>query len=253
MLAFTLISPALYAQSPCSMVLKGGVFQDFAPTAFYMKKVLVRLLGRMGANLQLEIRRPGYVPTGNGELLLQVSPLGSSLRPLRMIDPGRAEKVNGISFSSHLDDARVSERMARHAAEILAVHGYRTDIEVVHDNTAAQRGAALLLWSETSTGCLLGADRAGKKGRSSERIAKDAANDLIEDLGSAATVDRYLADQLILFAALADGASEYLIPKATGHVTSNLWLVGKILKTSATLEGNRLRVEGAGFQRRGSA
>lgn len=53
----------------------------------------------------------------------------------------------------------------------------------------------------------------------------------MDDLRTGATTDRHLADQLILFAALAKGTSEFLIPRATDHVQSNLWLVEKFLGT----------------------
>jgi RNA 3'-terminal phosphate cyclase (ATP) len=75
---------------------------------------------------------------------------------------------------------------------------------------------------------------------------------LLEDLQTQATTDRYLADQLILFAALARGTSEYLIPRTTEHVRANLWLVEKILGTKSELRGNHLRLEGIGFQKNNS-
>ena len=42
-------------------------------------------------------------------------------------------------------------------------------------------------------------------------------------------MDRHLADQLIIFAALARGTSEFLIPQLTDHVHTNIWLVDTIL------------------------
>jgi RNA 3'-terminal phosphate cyclase (ATP) len=73
---------------------------------------------------------------------------------------------------------------------------------------------------------------------------------LLEDLAAKATADRHLADQLILFAALAQGKSRYLIASLTEHVESNLWLVEKILGAKTQRRGNVLQVEGIGFQRR---
>jgi len=72
---------------------------------------------------------------------------------------------------------------------------------------------------------------------------------LLEDLEKKATTDRHLADQLILFAALARGTTEYLIPRATEHVKANLWLVENVLGAKSELRGNLLRLEGIGFQK----
>ena len=136
--------------------------------------------------------------------------------------------------------------MAEECQKLFAKRGYRARIETLWDETALQAGASLALWAKTDSGCLLGSDQAGKRGRSSENIGKYVAQNLLEDLEVGATVDRYLADQLIIYAALARGATEYIIPRLTEHVDTNLWLVEK-LGASPRLEGNTLHIEGIGY------
>jgi RNA 3'-terminal phosphate cyclase (ATP) len=121
------------------------------------------------------------------------------------------------------------------------------EVEIRQDESALQRGAALFLGVETSTGCILGADRAGKRGRRSEAIAEHVVSSLREDLAAGATVDRHLADQLILFAALAGGETRYRIPMMTDHIESNLWLVETMLGARTMREGNVITVEGIGL------
>ncbi len=247
MLAFTLLPLALHAEKTCRFSLTGGLFQDFAPSAFHMQRALIPLLRRMGAEVRLEIRRPGYVPKGGGEIFLEVKPRRLPLEPLRMPDQGSLSKITGVSLSSHLEREKVSERMASRCRELLEKRGLEAEFEVLRDSDAHQRGAALMLLAETDRGCLIGADRAGKPGRRSEIIAEFVVRSLLEDLDTGATVDRHLADQLILFAALADGLSTYRIPVLTDHIRSNLWLVEKILDARNRLEGMVLHVEGVAF------
>jgi RNA 3'-terminal phosphate cyclase (ATP) len=139
--------------------------------------------------------------------------------------------------------------MADECVGLLEKEGYTPKMEILDDRDAAQKGAALCLWAEASTGCLLGADQAGAPGRRSEGIARSVVSSLLEDLATDATTDRHLADQLILFAALAKGTTRYRIPGVTGHVQSNLWLVEKILGVKSELKGNILTIEGIGFQK----
>ncbi len=120
-------------------------------------------------------------------------------------------------------------------------------MEVVEDETAIQKGAALALWAETEIGCIIGADQAGAPGRRSEEIARFVVSSLLEDLATGATTDRHLADQLILFAALAEGSTQYRIPMMTDHIQSNLWLVGEILGVKSEQAGNLLTIHGIGF------
>jgi RNA 3'-terminal phosphate cyclase (ATP) len=214
-----------------------------------MREVLIPLLRRMGAEVRLGILQPGYVPRGHGHLMLEVKPLDGSLKPFFMNEQGNLKGFWGISLASHLEREKVSERMANHCKELLEKRGYPVRIEVLSDNKALQKGAALFLGVGTDTGCLMGSDQAGKPGRRSEAIAEFVVASLLEDLRTRATTDRHLADQLILFAALARGTTEYLIPVTTEHVTANLWLVGKVLGAKNELRGNHLRLQGVGFQK----
>jgi RNA 3'-terminal phosphate cyclase (ATP) len=247
MLAFTLLPLALHAENTCRFSLTGGLFQDFAPSAFHMQKVLVPLLRRMGAEIRLEIKRPGYVPKGGGEIFLEIKPRRKPLEPLRMPEQGSLRRISGVSLSSHLEREKVSERMAGRCRELLGERGLEAEFEILRDSEAHQKGAALMLLAETDRGCLIGSDRAGKPGRRSEVIAEFVVRSLLEDLNTGATVDRHLADQIILFAALADGGSTYRIPFLTDHVRSNLWLVEKILGARTRLDGHVLHMEGVAF------
>ncbi|MGD0625835.1 MAG: RNA 3'-terminal phosphate cyclase [Thermodesulfobacteriota bacterium] len=249
MLAFTLIPLALFAKRPCRFSIRGGLFQDFAPSAFHMREVLIPILRRMGAEVRLEMLRPGYVPKGQGHLMVEVKPLNGFLEPFFMNQQGIVKEIWGISLASHLEKEKVAERMASHCQRLLGERGYPARVEVLTDKTAPQRGAALFLRAETDTGCLLGADQAGKPGRRSEAIAEFVVASLLEDLRTKATTDRHLADQLILFAALARGTTQFLIPNRTEHVEANLWLVEKILGAKIDLRGKDLRLEGIGFQK----
>ena len=249
MLAFTLIPLALFSQGRCRFTLIGGLFQDFAPSALHMERILVPLLQRMGAMIHLKIIKPGYVPKGQGRLLLEVGPLRDCLQPLVMGKQGRVREIRGVSLSSHLEKEQVGERMAARCRELLEDRGYQARMEILHDRGAAQRGAALFLAAETDQGCLLGADRAGKPGRRSEAIAEFVAGSLLEDLATGVTTDRHMADQLILFAALARGTTKYQIPRMTDHVESNLYLVEKILGAKSCCQGTHLKLEGIGFQK----
>jgi RNA 3'-terminal phosphate cyclase (ATP) len=250
LLAYTLLPIALFADAPSRFSLIGGLFQDFAPSFFHFQKVLVPTLWKMGARIELEMVRPGYVPRGRGHIRIRVFPLPGFLNPLLMTAPGPVTRLEGTALASHLGKERVAERMAHHGLKILTGNPWKPEIEILEDKTSAQKGAAFFLRAETAAGCFLGADRAGKLGRRSETIAEFVAAALMEDIKTEAATDRYLADQLILFAALARGRTNYSIPRPTEHVESNLWLAEKILGAKTRRKENILQVEGVGFHRR---
>jgi RNA 3'-terminal phosphate cyclase (ATP) len=225
MLALTLLPIAAFADAPLEAHIEGGVFQDFAPSPLHMQQVLLPVLERMGLRASLDVARPGYVPSGGGELRLRVAPVERALSPAILLDPGRVEKVSGVALASHLAQRNVSERMARSCEEQLMATGLRCEIERREDSRAPQAGASLCVWAESSTGCRFGADRAGAPRRSSEAIGRFVAKRFLADLESGGTTDRHLADQLVVFAALARGESRWIPARPTPHLDSNLWLV----------------------------
>lgn len=248
MLALGVLPLGCFAAAPLTARITGGVFQDFAPSPHHMRHVLAPLLARMGVEVGLEVIRPGYVPRGAGVIELRVRPVRHALTPLSLREPGEVREVAGVAVASHLAERRVDERMAGACEARLAAAGLRCAIERVRDTSALHAGASLAIWTETSSGCLLGADRAGARGRSSETIGRYVAESLLADVRSGATVDRHVADQLVPFAALADGRSDYLPPRWTDHVETNLWLVERFGATIPR-EGAALRIDGIGLAR----
>jgi RNA 3'-terminal phosphate cyclase (ATP) len=257
MLALTLIPVALFADTPSRYRITGGLFQDFAPSAFHLQHVLVPTLRKMGAQVNAEIIRPGYVPKGGGIIEVSVVPVKEPLKPLNLVDQGHVVRISGIALASLLGERRVSERMAEECRRNVKKSWREPIIGILEDakgNPAyqmpsVQPGAALAIWAETDTRCLIGSDMAGARGRSAEHIGRATARSLVEDINTGATVDRHLADQLIPFAALAGGWSALVIPRMTDHVETRLWLAKETLGTETEVEGNVVRIKGIGRRR----
>jgi RNA 3'-terminal phosphate cyclase (ATP) len=257
MLALSVIPLALFANRPSSYKITGGLFQDFAPSVYHLKYVLLPIVRKMGANLDLEIIRPGYVPQGKGQIEVKVTPLKGMLKPLTLVDCGRLTEIKGVALSSLLKERRVSERMAEECRRKLKAEGYDPRIEVLYDakekpayqRASIQAGASLSVWAGTDTGCLIGADMAGAPRRPAEFIGKRVAENLIDVLETDATVDKHLADQVIPFAALAEGWSAYSIPEMTEHIEARLWLVEEILGAKTEVKNKLIRIKGIGYWR----
>jgi RNA 3'-terminal phosphate cyclase (ATP) len=246
MMAQTLLPLACFAQKPSKFRLEGGLFQDFAPSAYHMKFVLLPLLKQMGIEAELNVVRPGYVPKGAGIIEIEVEP-PKKLKPLSLTIQGDITSVKGIALSSHLKGKKVSQRMAEECRKVLSSYGYRAKIQEIYDESSLQEGAALAIYAETSSGSRIGADRAGRPGRSSESIGRYVAQSFVEDVKAGAAVDRYVADQLIIYAGLAEGITQYSIPRVTEHVETNLWLIEEFLGAKTRISGNLIEIEGIGF------
>ncbi|MFW6055608.1 MAG: RNA 3'-terminal phosphate cyclase [Thermodesulfobacteriota bacterium] len=254
MLLLGVLPLGLLADGPSIYVLRGGLFQDFAPSALHTRHVLMPILTSMGVEASLDIQRPGYVPSGGGCLECTVYPAKIGLRPLSRTDTGDVIEIRGLALSSYLEKRRVSRRMRQACEERLQGWNVPLAIEEINDSRqkpafrepAEQAGACLAVWARTSTGCLLGSDLAGAPGRPAEKIGQKVADRLIEDLSARACVDRFLADQLVPFAALAKGVSTYRIPMVTDHVETRLRLVEKFFGAQSEIHDAVVSIAGVG-------
>jgi len=244
MLSSCLLPLGCFAEKKSIYTITGGLFQDFAPNVFHMKYVLMTLLKRFSIQANVEMIKPGYIPTGGGIIKVEIEPVKMKLTPLKLNEQGKIISIKGVAISSHLKTRAVSHRMRDACDRVLNRAGYSTEITTIDDTTANQRGAALFIYAITDKGCLLGSDMAGKPGRTSEEIGRHVAQQLLDDIRTGATVDRFTADQLIIYAALACGESEFIIPRITEHVDSNLWLAEKILGIKTVLQKNHLKIKG---------
>jgi RNA 3'-terminal phosphate cyclase (ATP) len=131
----------------------------------------------------------------------------------------------------------VAERQAKTAEEYLSQRGYKADIQVVNDQSNTfQKGSSIVLWAETDTGVIIGADAIGELRKTSEAVGKEAAEKLLTELSAKPTVDVYLADMLIPYMTLAQGKSVFLARTISEHIESNIWLMEKMLNVKFTIQ-----------------
>lgn len=252
MLLLTVLPLCAFAEKPvCLHVTKGGTDVRNSPTINYLKHVLLPMLKRMGLEASLTIEKYGYYPKGMGEITLTVQP-SKRLNPIRIEEFGKVAEMRGLSVCTFLADRKVAERQAKTANELLKTRGYEATIQVVNDmSNPLQKGSSLVLWAKTATGALLGGDAIGELGKPSEVVGREAAENLLREVESLATVDVHLADMLVPYVALVQGESVYLSRVITEHLDTNIWFVQEILgvKFTVTKVGNLYRIETKGSSR----
>jgi RNA 3'-phosphate cyclase len=249
MLLMTVLPICLFAERTVTLhVSRGGTDVQHSPTVNYMHFVFLPLLKRMGVNAELTIQKYGYYPKGMGEVTLSVEP-SEKLRPMVLEDPGKPLTIRGVSVCTFLKDRKVAERQARAATSFLKEKGFAADIQVVNDRSnPLQKGSSLVLWAEAESGAVLGADAIGELRKTSEAVGKEAAENLWEEISAKPTVDIHLADMLILYVALAEDRSAYLVRTVSDHLETNIWLTQQMLSVKFSLEntGSGYRVQKLG-------
>jgi RNA 3'-terminal phosphate cyclase (ATP) len=237
MLLMTVLPMCAHAENTVHLhVSKGGTDVHHSPTINYMSFVLLPTLQRMGLKAVLTVHKYGYYPKGNGEVSIDLQPC-KPLTALSLEAFGNVKSIKGISVCTFLAERKVAERQAKAANEYLGERGYKADIQIVNDaSNPLQKGSSIVLWAESDTGAILGADAIGELRKSSETVGTEAAEKLYAEIIAKPTVDTHLADMLVPYTALAQGNSAYLTRTLTEHLQTNISLAERILKVKFVLE-----------------
>ena len=228
----SLLPAAAFAPSRVSVEVVGGTDNPLAPPVDYVIHVLKPTVAKMGYNFEVNLLRRGFYPKGGGIVRASITPV-PKLMPIRLEEQGEVKVVKGISYSSRLPD-HIARRMADSASKLLRKAGLEAEIELEalepgHPKCALNPGCGIVLWAETTSGAVLGSDNLGEIGKPAEKVGEEAARKLLEEIESGATVDRHLADQLIVYMALAEGESVIKVNELTMHTLTCIELSKKLL------------------------
>jgi RNA 3'-phosphate cyclase len=239
----SLMVPALAAQDKLTFDIKGGTDVAWSPSIIYFQNVLSYWLERMGVETKTEILKYGFYPAGGGHVRVEVTP-AKRLQPLNLAKRGKPELIRALSIASEqLKKPRVAERQLEASASILTAlpdfKGAAID-NITAPNAAIHKemryvqtlspSSSLQLYAQFAN-CRLGAGAIGERGKPAEQVGKEAAELLKKQVESDACVDRWAADQLLPFMAVASeqGPSEINVAEITNHCRTNIWVIEKFL------------------------
>jgi len=217
----TVLPVATMMDQPLSVVATGGTDVKWAPTIGYYRHVKLPLLARCGLQASVTLDRTGFYPAGGGQATLTAEP--TTLSPLALDHRGGLEDVSIYSKASEdLEASEVAARQASHAAELLTDAEFPVTDEHVEYVETYSTGSALVIagrYQET----VVGVDELGEPGLPSEEVAAEAVESFSELHEAGAVVDPHMADQVLVYLALAGGTVR--IPRATNHVETNLAVI----------------------------
>ena len=238
----TLMLPSLFLKHNLTIRIKGGAtFNEKAPSIYYFQDVLIPTLKKLGFNCSIEILKHGFYPKGGADLIFRSKPL-KEIESLNLTEQGNLKKLSGISFATlDLKKAKVAERQSLSAGKIL---GNNLDSHIglgLEYKDSLSTGSSILVKAEFDN-CMLAWDALGAKGKYSEKVGEEAAVGLLKQILSKATVDEYLADQIIPYLAFTK-SSTIKVPKVTKHLEANIHVIQKFLDCEITIKNNVVRVK----------
>ncbi|MEK7467190.1 MAG: RNA 3'-terminal phosphate cyclase [Planctomycetota bacterium] len=237
----------LLARRGGTLVVSGGTDNPLAPPVDWFREILVPALRSIGVAPGIELVRRGFFPAGGGEITVSC-PATAEWKGIARTSWNGPVRISGVAYASSLPE-HVPERIRAAALkELRSGKGLTADAksalrECDHDvrielSKGPSPGAGIVLWALAANGARVGASALGERGKMSEAVGREAGGRLLAELAAEAPVDRHLADQLLVWAALASSPSEFLISEETEHVTSCAQLLREGI-------GARIYIEGA--------
>ena len=227
----------LCAPVPCSLRIKGGTHVRGAPTYEYFSEVFLPAIGRFGAKCESKLVSHGFYPKGGGEIIVEAHP--SVLSGCELAD-GKGKSARYSIISSSLPES-VAAREEKTVKETL---GKEFEVQGKSETAASPcAGNAITVWSGTHGGCAI-----GERGKPAEQVAKGACEDFLSGTGKGgaagksgaaggSAVDRHLADQLLVYAALASGRSAFSSFEFTSHLKTNAEVLRRMTGRNIILGG----------------
>ncbi len=241
----SLCYPLALAGGPSQLTLRGGTHQQHSPTFHSLALIWGPAVARLGFKTELALRAAGFYPEGGGEITAIVQP-AHGMPPLdlrhrgTLLDASVVSMVAGLGFE-------IAERQAARALRRLRDMGISAEAQCVPVPARASRGSHVLVVSGFER-TRAGHGAIGERGKSAEAVADEAVSAFGDFLRGRAAVDRHLADQLLLPAALAAAGlvpgppgvvpiSRYTVSAVTKHLTTNADVIRRFLDVDIAVLG----------------
>lgn len=220
----------------------GATYAKFAPPLEYIQFVLLPILRQMGYHTEINIIEHGFFPVGGAKVKVMINP-PEKLIPIELRKPGKVKSVDIVSTaSSQLKNARVAERQARTAEELLTKRGYFCKVKVRYSETRCA-GSGMVIVVRRENGCLLGSSAIGERGVPAEAVAEIATSKALFNIDSGAMTDEYLSDQILPYMAFAEGNSSFSTPILTDHTKTNIFIIEQFMPVEFGIAENLGRIE----------
>ncbi|XAH25033.1 RNA 3'-terminal phosphate cyclase [Xylophilus sp. GW821-FHT01B05] len=225
----TVLPPLLLAAAPSRVHLSGGTHNPMAPPFHFLEHAFAPLLRRLGADLQLTLRRCGFYPAGGGEVEAAIVPAAGALRPFDLMARGALQSSHAECLAPGLP-RHVAARELDTLGGAMGWSGEQLRVGTARQNEGPGNALLATLAYEHVTEVFTAF---GEKSLSAEQVARGLAKELRAFQKSEAAVGPHLADQLALLLALAvwqgGKACAFTCSEVTQHLRTNCAVIERFL------------------------
>lgn len=244
----TVLAPLLFARGSALVQIHGGTNVRWSPPQEYITNVFLPAIAHMGAEASLDCMVPGFYPRGGGCIEARITPLERALEPLEWAERGELRSLTAHSVVEARLPGHIIRRQIEGARRQLGSTGLRA--HTAHPRSQSS-GTMLMITAQFEHG-MAGFTSLGERGKPAEQVGAEAGREAAAFLQSDASVDRHLADQLLIYAALAAGETRYVTEEITDHLRTNAWVIRQFIDAEIEIDETtrEVAVRGVGLPAR---
>lgn len=226
----TILVPLLLADGPSEVTIQGGTHNPMAPPFPFLDKVFVPQMRKMGAELELEMLSPGFVPAGGGEIVFR-TPGQAKLKPLQILERGATLQMTATASTAGRVSGHVAKRELKAVEQKLTISPESLLQRTLPNSFGSGNFVSIEVESEHITELFTSIGQLGKR---AETVGEEAAVETRNYLSADAPVGTHLADQLLLPIAAGSGG-EFITSRPTLHTRTNAEIIQQFLDCPVTI------------------
>ena len=227
----TVLPPLFLAEVPGTVTVTGGTHNPLAPPFDFFSESFLPAIAAAGFEADSRLIKHGFYPAGGGKITVTARPRHN--QPHSTINfTSRSEYLRILA---RIYTATIPQQIARRQSDLLLKSKLEIeDIEHVEAVDSDGPGnCAMLVLAGNAPQIIFTAF--GMRGKPSEKVIGELVDSVTHFLDSAAAIDRFLADQLLIYMAMT-GSGCYTTDDISLHLRTNIEIIQKFLPVKFAIE-----------------
>jgi RNA 3'-terminal phosphate cyclase (ATP) len=229
----TVLPALLLADESSAVTVTGGTHNPLAPPFDFLSETFLPAIASAGFHGDCRLLKHGFFPAGGGKMFFNIQPRQKSSDRHRIINLCRTSQE--FQIDARIYTARLPIHVAQRQEKLLLQSGLNIkNIERIDATDSDGPGNAVCIrlcgYSRTTVFTAF-----GMRGKPSEEVITEVTNVVKNFVQSGAAVDRFLADQLLVYMAIANGGC-YTTDRISSHAETNMEVIKKFLPVDFAIE-----------------
>jgi RNA 3'-terminal phosphate cyclase (ATP) len=229
------VLPALFlAGKPSAVTVTGGTHNPLATPFDFLSETFLPAIKTAGFHGSCKLVKHGFFPAGGGKVSFNIRPRQkNSHKTINFCEP-----PNQTQISARIYTAKLPENIADKQCNLLLQSNLDfKNIEHIKVTDSDGPGNCVMI-RLCSTNRITVFTAFGERGKPSYKVISEVV-DLTKDfLDSGAAVDRFLADQLLIYMAISKTGC-FTTNELTAHLTTNMEIIKKFLDVDFHVDKQR--------------